>query len=290
MVYVWFDALVNYISAVGYHSDPKKFHMIWPADVHVMAKDILRQHAVYWPIMLHAAGLELPKKILAHGWWTMSGSKISKSVGNVVDPVELSKKYGVDTLRHFLLKEVTLGQDGAFSESLVRERYTSDLANDLGNLWFRFASMLDRYFQSVLPEFQAEWLKESLLEEAFALWDKVNRSMAEYDPRQALTDLGTLVTHANQFVEEKKPWVLAKDPANKGELAKTLVILAEVMSHLAVLLLAFLPDTGKKILERMNLPTHWLLKEASDFKVALLQSGTVIEKGEALFPRLEDEA
>ncbi len=288
VVYVWFDALINYISAIGVTTDPKQFNALWPADLHLVGKDILRQHTVYWPIMLKACGLEMPKSVLAHGWWTLSGAKVSKSRGNIVDPVVLCRVYGVDAFRYFMLREVKVGSDGAFSEDLLRQRYSSDLANDLGNLWFRVASMMEKYFSSEMPE--AEGVREEpLVIQTFALWDQVNESMRRYDPQTALDAVWAVITSANQFVEEKKPWVLAKDPAKKPELARTLAALAEALAHIAVILIAFLPDTSKKILNRIKLDPTVLFPDAASFQKFLVAPGTVLERGDALFPRLEDE-
>ncbi len=285
VVYVWFDALVNYVSGIGYSVDEKKFKKLWPADVHVVGKDILRHHTVYWPIMLKAMGVEMPKTVLAHGWWTMSGTKVSKSRGNAVDPIELTKKYSVDAFRYFLLKEVTLGLDGAFSEDLLAERYTSDLANDLGNLWFRLASMLDKYFSGQVPQGGAQEMP--LVRESLDLFDKVNRAMSIYDPRTALASIWSVITMANQFVEEKKPWVLAKDPAKKNELASVLNMLAESLAHIALVLLPFLPQTAIRILDRLKISER-SISDPKMFRKSLVKVGTAVERGDALFPRLEE--
>lgn len=286
VVYVWFDALINYVSAAGFTADEKKFKKLWPADVHMVGKDILRQHAVYWPIMLKACGVEMPKTVMAHGWWTMSGAKVSKSRGNAVDPIELVKKYGVDALRYFLLREATIGADGAFSEDLLAERYTSDLANDLGNLWFRLASMLDKYFEGKIPSAEAE--KGALITESLDLLDQVDKAMSAYDPRTALSFIWKVITSANQFVEEKKPWVLAKDPAKKNELASVLVALAESIAHIAVALSSFLPETASKIFERLELPKQIVVRELAAFRQPFVKPDTRVKKGDALFPRLEE--
>ena len=285
VVYVWFDALINYVSAARYESVRKKFGDLWPADLHMVGKDILRQHAVYWPIMLKACGLDSPKTVVAHGWWTMAGAKVSKSRGNIVDPVELCKKYGVDAFRYFLLREVTLGLDGAFSEDLLAERYTTDLANDFGNLWFRYVSMLEKYFGGKVPEHDTKSLTHSEFSEWFK---KVRSAMLEYDPRLALTLLWEKVTFLNQSIEKNKPWALAKDPAQKTKLADFLSQLGEWTAHLAVLLSPFLPDSSRKILERLKLKTEWILKSEDDFSGPLLKVGTPVERGSALFPRLEE--
>ncbi len=285
VVYVWFDALINYVSAVGFTTDEKKFKTFWPADVHVIGKDILRQHAVYWSIMLKACGLEPPKKVLAHGWWTLSGAKVSKSRGNAVDPIVLVQKYGVDAFRYFLLNEVTIGNDGAFSEDLLAERYTTNLANGLGNLWFRFASMLEKYFEKKIPEGSEKTL---LYEEALSLWNKVDPAMEAYDPRTALSSVGAVVTLANQFIEDKKPWVLAKDASKKKELAAVMSVLAESIAHIAVILQAFLPATATQIMQRLGLKTGLTIEKSVAFRCSFVKSGTVVERGEALFPRLEE--
>lgn len=288
VVYVWFDALINYVSAIGMLVDNTKFLTYWPADLHLVGKDILRQHAVYWPIMLKACGVEIFKTVLAHGWWTIQGAKVSKSRGNIVDPVVLAKVYSVDALRYFLLKEVTVGSDGAFSEELLRQRYTSDLANDLGNLWFRLGSMLEKYFSGEVPD-AAGVENEPLLKQTFALWDKVSDAFAAYDPRAGAEAIWQVITAANQFVEEKKPWVLAKDPNRRGELALALRTLSECLAHLAVILIPFLPDTAHKLLDRLKLPTEPVIRVASEFTVLMVAPGTAIERGEALFPKLDEE-
>lgn len=286
VVYVWFDALVNYISAVKYGLNDGEFERYWPADLHVIGKDILRQHVVFWPIMLHACELALPRTVLVHGWWTMAGAKVSKSVGNIVDPVELTRIYGVDAFRYFLLHEVTVGFDGAYSESLLRERYTSDLANDLGNLWFRFGSMLERYFGGAVPKEKNG--EAPLLEMTFKAWDNVVDAMEKFDPRKALEAIWQVVTKANQFVEEKKPWILAKDESKKKELAETLGVLAECLAHLGYLLLSFLPETGRQMLKRMGLPEKAVMKDGDQFKIFLVPEGTKVVRGDALFPKLEE--
>ncbi|MBI1977487.1 MAG: methionine--tRNA ligase [Candidatus Omnitrophica bacterium] len=288
VVYVWFDALINYVSGVGFTIDEKKFKKLWPADVHMVGKDILRHHTVYWPIMLKAMGVEMPKTVLAHGWWTMAGTKVSKSRGNTVDPVELSKKYGVDAFRYFLLREVTLGLDGAFSEDLLAERYTSDLANDLGNLWFRLASMVDKYFEGRIPDVGAG-LKPALINEFSNFYEEVTSAMKNYDPRTALNIIWKKITVLNQMIEEKKPWVLAKDPKRKSELAEALCLLAEWLTHVAVLLLPFIPGTAQQILKRLKLKIEWMIKSGEEFSKPFLKPGVSVERGEALFPRLDEK-
>lgn len=287
VIYVWFDALINYISAIGFTEDDAKFESHWPADLQVVGKDILRHHAAYWPIMLHACGLPLPKTLLAHGWWTMAGAKVSKSRGNAVDPVELVEKYGVDAFRYFLEREVTIGQDGAFSEDLLAERYKTDLANDLGNLWFRFASMLGKYFEGKVPEVDQNALA-SEVQSYKILFETVDCQMLELNPRKALDAIWELIVKSNQFVEEKKPWKLAKDPESASELAETMRILAERLAHLAYLLRPFLPNTAESMLARLTLPVDAKFDASSQFCEPLLEVEQVIERGEVLFAKLED--
>lgn len=289
VVYVWFDALLNYISAVKFNEDKQAFKTLWPADVQVVGKDILRHHAVYWPIMLRACELELPQVLLAHGWWTMAGAKVSKSRGNIVDPVELVKKYGVDAFRYFLLNEVTLGNDGAYSEDLLRERYTTDLANDLGNLWFRVASMLGKYFDAKVPDASLQENNE-MLQVTFGIYPEFDQAMIKLDPRAALAAIWKVIRRANQFIEEQKPWVLAKDEKQKDALASVLRTLLEILAHVAIPLRAFLPETAYKILDRLQLDKDLEIRKEEDFAKLLLKVGTKIERGEALFPKLEDEA
>ncbi|MBP9866234.1 MAG: methionine--tRNA ligase, partial [Candidatus Omnitrophica bacterium] len=291
VVYVWFDALINYISAIGYLQDAVQFAKYWPADLHVVGKDILRQHAVYWPIMLKACGLPMPKTLLAHGWWTMGGDKVSKSRGNIVDPMLLTEKYGNDAFRYFLLHEVTLGNDGAFSEDLFQERYRTALANDLGNLWHRYASMLGKYFQGIVPDVDLSALTDfELVKMVRNLLTKINTAMKDHDPRLALDLIWEVLVRGNQFVEEQKPWVLAKDPAKTGDLKLAMAALGDALSHTAVVLQSFLPVSSAAILSRLGLPVPYKHNALTDFDQIILKAGTLVERGEPLFPKLEDEA
>ena len=285
VVYVWFDALVNYVTGAGYLQDDKKFKSLWPADIHLVGKDILRQHAVFWPIMLKTMGVEMPKLVFAHGWWRIGGAKMSKSVGNVVDPIAIVQKYGSDVLRYFLLNEVTLGLDGTYSEDLLAERYSSDLANSLGNLWHRTASMIEKYFEGKVPQGK----QESRFYDPKGLWEDVSKAILSYDPREAVARIWAVITRANQRVEETKPWILAKDVSKKGELADVLFNLADSVAHVAVLLQAFMPDTAHKMLNRLKMTHGETIGHVSEFCKPLVTAGTVLEKGEPLFPRFEEK-
>ncbi len=289
VVYVWFDALLNYVSAPQFAIPGKPETDFWPADVQLLGKDIVRQHAIYWPIMLRAMGLPMPKTLLVHGWWKIGEAKMSKSLGNVVDPTALAAKYGVDALRYFLLKEVTVGMDGTFSEDLLADRYNSDLANDLGNLWHRVASMIDKYFEGKIPQSSGDALKLPLAQGALKLWDEVHGLMRACDMRESLARMWSVISSSNQFVEEKKPWALAKDPAKKQELADTLYVLAECVAHLGVLLQTFMPGTAKKIMERLKVSGYQSIRTAEHYMKPLLTAGTMIEKGDPLFPRFEEK-
>ncbi|OGX12029.1 MAG: methionine--tRNA ligase [Omnitrophica bacterium RIFOXYB12_FULL_50_7] len=285
VVYVWFDALLNYVTGAGYLTDDKKFKSLWPADFQLLGKDILRQHAVFWPIMLKAMGVEMPKLVFAHGWWRIGGAKMSKSVGNVVDPIALVRKYGSDVLRYFLLNEVTLGLDGTYSEDLLVERYSSDLANSLGNLWHRTASMIEKYFDGKIPE----GVRGDRFYNPRELWENVSKAVLAHDPREALARIWAVITRANQFVEETKPWALAKDPAQRSELADVLFNLADSVAHVAILLQAFMPETAKRILGRLKIESPEKIHTGSEFSKPLVVTGTLIEKGEPLFPRLDEK-
>ncbi|MFH0985240.1 MAG: methionine--tRNA ligase [Candidatus Omnitrophota bacterium] len=285
VIYVWFDALLNYLSGAGYLQDEKKFKSLWPADLQLLGKDILRQHAIFWPIMLKAMGVEMPKLVFAHGWWKIGGAKMSKSVGNVVDPIAIVEKYSSDVLRYFLLNEVTLGMDGSYSEDLLVERYSSDLANGLGNLWHRTASMIEKYFEGKVPQ----GVTADRFYAPLKLWEDVSKAVLSHAPREALAAIWAVITRANQFVEETKPWSLAKDPSKKEELADVLFNLADSVAHTAVLLQAFMPETAKKILARLKVASYEKITDGKEFSKSLVTVGTVIEKGEPLFPRLEEK-
>lgn len=284
VLYVWFDALINYISAIGYGTDA--FENIWPASIHMMAKDILRQHAIYWPIMLKALDIPMPKHVIAHGWWTIAGDKMSKTTGNVVDPINMSDLYGVDTFRYFMLREARLGSDGNYSEDLLIERLNSDLANDLGNLVHRSIAMMVKYFGGEVPAVNVDKLNYPIRDLALGALAKMKKAMDEdYDTRGAISAVWELVESANKFIEEEKPWVLAKDEAKAEDLQKVMYTLMESIRFVGVLLLPFLPETSAKMMGLLKTKAT----DANDISEwGKLAAGTVLEKGEPLFKKVEE--
>ncbi|MBN1494100.1 MAG: methionine--tRNA ligase [Candidatus Omnitrophica bacterium] len=288
VLYVWFDALINYISAIKYGKDNEYFNKYWPATIHFMAKDILRQHAIYWPIMLHALGLEMPEYVLAHGYWTMEGAKMSKSVGNIADPYDVIAAFNRDTLRYFLLKEVRLGLDGAYADEYVAGRFATDLANDLGNLIHRSFSMLEKYKGGVLPKAHADDTYGPIKKAALALGPAISEAMVEkLDPREALTVLWEFIGMINKLIEDTKPWTLAKDPAHAAALEDFLYVLFESLRFIAVTLVPFMPDTAEKILELLQQETTCTIDEIRTW--GGLKAGIKLEKGDPLFPKLEEK-
>ncbi|MEF3307244.1 methionine--tRNA ligase [Paenibacillus sp. GYB003] len=290
VIYVWIDALSNYITALGYMSDDAKFRSFWPADVHLVGKDIIRFHTIYWPIMLMALDLPLPKKVFAHGWFLTKEGKMSKSKGNVIDPVLLIERYGLDALRYFLLRDVPFGQDGVFTPEGFIERINFDLANDLGNLLNRTVVMIDKYFGGeIQPMVEGATEYDAPLRElAMQTVDKMEEAMEKLEFSVALASVWQLIGRTNKYIDETQPWALAKDEAARPRLGSALYHLAESIRIVSVLLQPFMTRTPRKIWEQLGIGGDGRLTEWDSVRTfGLLPAGTKVRKGDTLFPRLD---
>ncbi len=287
VIYVWFDALTNYITALGYPDESGNYGNYWPVDVHLLGKDILRFHSVYWPAFLMAAELPLPKKVFAHGWWTVEGQKMSKSLQNVVEPNLLIDRYGVDAIRYFLLREVPFGLDGDFSHSALVHRINSDLANDLGNLLNRTTAMIVKYFEGILPEpGESEPIDQAFRTRSEGMLAQVDGLLDELAFSKALQSIWEVISAGNKYIDETAPWTLAKDPARKGRLATVMYSLAESQRLIYFLLSAFMPATAAKALNFLG----WGQEvDDSGLSWGKMVAGTRVTKAEPLFPRIEDK-
>ncbi|MDU4961704.1 MAG: methionine--tRNA ligase [Sporomusaceae bacterium] len=292
VVYVWFDALTNYITAAGYLHDRNKFARYWPADIHLVGKEIVRFHSIIWPVMLMALGIELPKMVYGHGWLVIEGDKMSKSKGNVVDPVALIDEFGADAIRYFLLREITLGLDGSFSRDALIHRINSDLANDLGNLLHRTLNMIGRFNGGIIPAAgAAAAIDEDLIKLARNTTAAYEASMDRLEINAALKDVWALISRSNKYIDETAPWTLAKQPEQKERLNSVLYNLAETLRIVAILISPFMPHTAPKIWAQLGIAADFAAARLEDAKSwGGLTAGIAVAKPQPIFPRIEEKA
>ncbi|MEE2754876.1 MAG: methionine--tRNA ligase, partial [Candidatus Latescibacterota bacterium] len=290
VTYVWFDALINYISAPGYLRDTRRFSQCWPASCHLIGKDILTTHCVYWPTMLKAMGLSMPKTVMGHGWWMVDEKKMSKSLGNVIKPLDLADKYGVDPFRYFLARDMVLGQDSSFSETGFVTRYNSELANDLGNLLNRTVVMAERYLGGVVPVVnKLSGATASLRAEAQNTSQSIEAMLPRLDTSRIMEALWVLVRQANRFIETQAPWVLVKDESRAEELKETLYGLLEAMRHVSIWVYPVMPERAEEMWRQLGLDSDLSEQRINDLEWGGLQADVKVRPGDPVFPRIEED-